>query len=128
MIYLDTSVALAQLLAEDRLPPASLWRESLVSSRLLEYELWNRLNARGLTRSHSDFARELLQRIALIELAPPVLARALAPFPVTVRTLDGLHLASIEFLREQGVDIALATYDTRMREAARKMRIALHKL
>ena len=39
MIYLDTSVALAHLLAEDRLPPVSLWHETLVSSRLLEYEL-----------------------------------------------------------------------------------------
>lgn len=37
MIYLDTSVALAHLLAEDRQPPASLWDETLVSSRLLEY-------------------------------------------------------------------------------------------
>ena len=39
MIYLDTSVVLAQLLAEDRIPPAGLWRQSLVSSRLLQYEL-----------------------------------------------------------------------------------------
>jgi hypothetical protein len=36
MIYLDTSVALAHILVEDRVPPASLWSESLVSSRLIE--------------------------------------------------------------------------------------------
>ena len=40
MIYLDTSVVLAHLLAEDRMPPRKLWEEELVSSRLLEYELW----------------------------------------------------------------------------------------
>jgi hypothetical protein len=39
VIYLDTSVVLAQLLAEDRRPPASLWSESLVASRLVEYEV-----------------------------------------------------------------------------------------
>jgi len=39
VIYLDTSVALAYLLAEDRRPPDSLWENPLVSSRLLEYEL-----------------------------------------------------------------------------------------
>ena len=38
MIYLVSSVALAHLLAEDRQPPASLWEETLISSRLLEYE------------------------------------------------------------------------------------------
>ena len=37
MIYLDTSVALAQLLAEDRRPPAALWEDTLVSGRLLEW-------------------------------------------------------------------------------------------
>ena len=36
MIYLDSSVALAHLLGETRVPPASIWQESLVSSRLLE--------------------------------------------------------------------------------------------
>ena len=35
MIYLDTSVALAWLLTEDRQPSASFWDGTLVSSRLL---------------------------------------------------------------------------------------------
>ena len=128
MIYLDTSVALAHLLAEDRSPPPSLWDETLVSSRLLEYELWNRLHARGLASSHGDHARELLQRLALLELAPPVLARALEPFASPVRTLDALHLASIEFLRERRQDIRLASYDTRMINAARRMGISVVEL
>jgi hypothetical protein len=49
LIYLDTSVALAHLLAEDRFPPPEMWQEDLVSSRLIEYELWNRIHARRLT-------------------------------------------------------------------------------
>ena len=123
MIYLDTSVALAHLLSEDRAPAASLWEETLVSSRLLEYEMWNRLHARGLATSHGEHARELLHRLALLELAPPVLARALEPFPVAVRTLDALHLASVEFLRGQRQEVTLASYDVRMLDAARKLGI-----
>ena len=125
MIYLDTSVALAQLLAEDRAPPPALWNESLVSSRLLEYEVWTRIHARGLTRSHQEPARLLIGRIAFLELSPAVLARALEPFPAPVRTPDALHLASLEFLREKGQEVTLAAYDHRMLEAARKLHIPI---
>ena len=128
MIYLDTSVALAQLLAEDRYPPASLWGEPLVSSRLLEYEVWTRIHAQGLDRSHGEGVRLLLGRLAFLELAPPVLARALDPFPTVVRTLDALHLASIEFLRNRRQDVTLATYDDRMIAAARHLSIELFPL
>lgn len=123
MIYLDTSVALAHLLAEDRQPVASLWGELLVASRLLEYELWVRINARRLVKSHAEGVRQLLGRIAMLELAPTVMARALEPFPGPVRTLDALHLASIEFLRAQGQTVSLASYDGRMLAAARLMHI-----
>ena len=75
MIYVDTSVALAHLLAEDRRPASSLWAEPLVSSRLLEYELWNRIHARRLTSSHGEAARLLVGRLALIELAMLYLGR-----------------------------------------------------
>jgi predicted nucleic acid-binding protein len=128
VIYLDTSVALAHLLAEDRRPPAPLWQEELVTSRLLEYELWNRLHGRDLARSHGDVARLLLARLAWLELRAPVLERALQPFPTPVRTLDALHLASVSFLRERGRDVTLATYDERMTRAAQAMGIPLMEL
>jgi predicted nucleic acid-binding protein len=123
VIYLDSSVALAHLLAEDRSPPESLWRQPLASSRLLEYEVWNRIHARRLGDSHGEAVRELISRLALIELAAPVLARALEPFPVPVRTLDALHLASIEFLRANRQTVELATYDLRLMAAARALDI-----
>jgi predicted nucleic acid-binding protein len=128
VIYLDTSVALAQLLSEDRLPPAGLWNEPLASSRLLEYEIWTRIHARRLLRSHGDAVRALLGRVALIELAPPVLTRALEPFPRPVRTLDALHLATVEFLRRQGQAVKLASYDHRLVSAARGLKIRLYRL
>jgi mRNA-degrading endonuclease HigB of HigAB toxin-antitoxin module len=60
MIYLDSSVALAHLLAEDRFPPDALWEEQLVSSRLLEREVWNRINAHQLQNSHGDGSASIL--------------------------------------------------------------------
>ena len=121
MIYLDTSVALAYLLAEDRCPPASLWEEQLISSRLLQYEIWVRIHAYGLTASHSEAVMALLQRVALVEMVPAVLARALEPFPGPVRTLDALHLASAEFIRLQGEAVVIASYDDRLATAARAL-------
>jgi predicted nucleic acid-binding protein len=128
VIYLDTSVAVAQLFVEDRRPPASLWRERLVSSRLLAYELWTRLHGRRLVRSHGESARELLAQVAFLELSPAVLTRALEPFPTPVRTLDALHLASLDYLRSQRVTVSLATYDARMLAAARRLEIPIEEL
>ncbi len=126
MIYVDSSVALAQLLAEDRYPDPDFWdRGPLVSSRLLEYEVWTRINGRGLGESLAEDVRLLLARLAFLELAPPVLARAVEPFPMPIRTLDALHLASIEFLREMGQRPALATFDLRLAEAATSLAIPL---
>src|SRR4051812_11345239 len=110
-VYLDTSVALAHILAEDQSPPADLWNESLISSRLLEHELWNRIHARKLGKTHGDAVRELVGRTALIALVHPILDRAREPFPAPVRTLDSLHLASILFLTESAQSVSLASYD-----------------
>ena len=125
---LSTSVALAHLLAEDLRPPASIWDHPLVSSRLLEYELWSRLHARNLVHSHGEAAQGLVGRVALLELSPRVLARALDAFPVPLRTLDALHLASLDYLRRQRQAVELASYGRRLTAAARAMDIPLHAL
>ena len=130
MIYLDTSVALAYLLAEDRRPSDTLWEETLISSRLLEYEIWTSLHGRGRGGSHGEAARWLIGRIAVLELVPSVLARALDAFPGPdrLRTLDALHLASCAYLVEHGQEVALASYDRRMAAVARAMEIPLFEL
>lgn len=125
MIYLDSSVALARLLVEDRSPGADFWRQPLISSRLLAYEVWNRVHARGLEATHGEQARILIGRVDLVELSPAVLRRALEAFPVPVRTLDALHLATIEFLRANGQSVELASYDLRLNAAAGAVGIAL---
>lgn len=127
MIYLDTSVALAYLLTEDHRPSEELWYETLVSSRLLSYELWVRLHARELAASHGEATNRLIGRVGLIEMSPIVLARALDSFPgeMNVRTLAALHLASCAYLIDRGQRVALASYDRRMNSVARAMGIPL---
>ena len=118
MIYVDTSVALAWLLAEDRHPTPEFWSQTLVSSRLLEYEVWTRINALGLAATHGDAVRTISGRIAFVELIGDVLGRAQLAFPAPLRTLDALHLATADFLREQGQQVRFASYDVRLRAGA----------
>lgn len=84
-------------------------------------------NARRLAPSHGDDARVLLGNIAFLELTPAHLTRALDPWPTPLRTLDALHLASLEFLRA-GQAVELASYDRRMIVAAQALKIPLAKL
>ena len=128
MIYLDSSVVLARLLTGPRNAPDTAWNDALISSRLLEYEVWNRIHARQLTRSLGETAQSLLEHIELIEMTQTVLARAIDPFPIAVRTLDALHLATIGFVRSQGHSVQLASFDRRMIAAARALGIELYDL
>jgi hypothetical protein len=61
-------------------------------------------------------------------MTPTVLARALEPWPVSLRTLDALHLASIEFLRNHRQDVTLASYDSRIIAAAQSLSIPHYPL
>lgn len=127
VIYLDSSVALAHVFAEPRTVSASFWDQQLISSRLLQYELWNRIHARGVLSVH-DIARQVLGRVDFLDLDPSSLARALEPFPIAVRTLDSLHLASMYYLREQKIDLEFATFDRRMLTAAHALGIPQYDL
>ena len=71
----------------------------------------------------ADSIRELLERTAFVELTPTVLERARAPFPVGIRTLDALHLASVAYLHALRQPVRLASYNKRMLAAARSLDI-----
>jgi len=64
----------------------------------------------------------------MVELSPIVLRRALEPFPAPVRTLDALHLASLDYLHAQRLRVSLVTYDEHMARVAREMSISLESL
>ena len=128
--YLDSSVVLRAVLAE----PHGLaeWRRISrpVSSAITEVECLRTLD-RGLARGQLDAATvaerraavyELLRRTEIIELSPPVLARAGASFPTPLGTLDALHLATALLWRERSpadADLEFATHDTGLAVAAR---------
>lgn len=125
MTYVDTSVILAYLLSEPRRPGSALWLSRLVSSELLRYEVWVRLNSLGKAEELGAVAAASLRRVGVLGLEEAILRRALAPFPVPVRTLDALHLSTLDYVRRDVPGIRLATYDRRMRDAAIAMGIPL---
>jgi predicted nucleic acid-binding protein len=127
MIYVDSSVFIAHLLSEDRRPPMDLWNESVSSSRLLEIEVWNRLHAPA-REELGDALRALLDRLFLLEMDTVVLGRAIEPFPIPIRALDAIHLATADYLRTIGRDVSIASYDARMRGAAELMGFEFYPL
>lgn len=128
MIYVDSSVVLAELLGEERVPPKTLWLGSPTSCRLTQYEVWTRLYRTGLGTVHEEKARALLDRLAFVDMLESVLGRALEPFPIPLRTLDALHLATVEFLRGEGHVLELASYDTRFIAAAKALGVKIAEI
>jgi uncharacterized protein len=128
LTYIDSSIALAHLFVEPRQPRPDVWTRRLVSSRLLEYEIWTRIHGRRVGIVGSNSVRALLAGTELIELSRPVLTRALEPWPVSLRTLDALHLATADHLRAQGEAVELASYDRRLIAAAEALAIPVAKL
>ena len=99
-----------------------------MSSRLLEYEIRTRLHAMELGESHGALAEALLSHVALLEIVEPVIGRLGEHPTAPSRTLDALHLTSMLFLREQGAEPTLASYDERLNGAADGIHFGLYPL
>lgn len=110
------------------MPPPTLWAEQLTSSRLLQYEVWTVLNSRASGKALGDQAHAVLDRIDWIELEYDALERVLAPFPLPLRTLDAMHVATADYLRREGQAVLFATYDRRQLEVAQKLGFELAEL
>jgi predicted nucleic acid-binding protein len=73
---------------------------------------------RAAIRALQVFAR----RSDLVSVTDPILGRAGRPFPVEpVRTLDAVHLATLELLDESPQFITVVTRDARVRDNARAL-------
>jgi hypothetical protein len=125
LTYVDTSVVLAWVLREPTCPEPGFWGPHLVTSRLTDYEAWVRLHAYGRAGVDGGALRTTLLGLNTVELDAAACARCFSPFPAPVRTLDALHLAAADYLRAQGVQVDVASYDTRMCDAARALGFAL---
>ena len=135
-VYADSSVVVR--IAARQAQSLSAWASTSapVASTLVEVEVPRAIDRlRRASELSQDAAvasllraRELLRGVMLVELSGDVLRRALRPFPRPVRTLDGLHLSTLDFVRAQRESVALASYDERLITAARSMRFRIHAL
>ena len=73
-------------------------------------------------RSRLSWVRRFERRCEVVDISATVLARLGRPFAVEpVRSLDAIHLATIEALEEDSAAIAVVTRDRRIAENARAM-------
>ncbi len=121
VVYLDAS-ALVKLVVRE--PESTVLAEFLrdhsdrVSSALALTEVPRALRRAGFGTAERRRAREVLTRVALVEVDRRVLAAAAVLDPPTLRTLDAIHLAAALTLRDDLA--ALVTYDRRLAAAAKR--------
>ncbi len=121
IVYLDSS-ALVKLFVEEAesepLRDALSELTNLASSVIARVETSRAARAIGLPTSA---ASEVLAAVSLIPIDDAVIEAAVEIDPLTVRSLDSIHIASALSLGDQLG--ALVTYDQRMRAAAEQASI-----
>jgi hypothetical protein len=119
MIYLDSAAVVKLVHAEPESPALRAWLDERaetgwISSVLVEIESF-----RALTRHAPDAVARLhpvLDQIDLIDLSPGVRTLAQTVRPVTVRSLDAIHLGTALTIRPSLT--SFVTYDKRLLDAA----------
>jgi len=126
--YLDSSLVLRYILKGDASIKHALECKTILSSELLEIECRRVLQRCRLLGDLSDTSYTiaikrldaLLAGICLLALSSPVKKRAMEAFPVIIKTLDALHLASALVYAEQrsNENILVFSYDAAMNRCA----------
>jgi len=122
--YLDSSVLLRHILLGDTAIRHTLSCGCIVSSEILEiecrrvlhrYRMDGDLDDNGFIAARSRLD-DILSGISLLVLSSAVKKRAMESFPVSVKTLDALHIASaLVFLEARPQEKLLVfTFDTVM--------------
>lgn len=126
--YIDTSALLRIVLREPGGLEELRTYDGLVSSELIAVECArtiDRLRIQGaLTMGEAadriGAVNEWLEAIDLVLLRPAVLSRASDPMPISIGTLDAIHLATALIWRDRmGPLPEMATHDTALGAAAR---------
>jgi len=129
--YLDSSVALRHILKGETGIRHALAAEKVVSSELLEIEcrrvihrcrMQGELDDSGVVRA-GERLDAILRGVSLIGLSSEIKKRAMGAFPVGIKTLDALHLASVLVLSEKLPDqeILVFSHDAAMNRCARAL-------
>ncbi len=120
--YLDSSAIVKLVIHEmetDALVAHLRRRELLVSSALARTEVLRALLRIGLAAV--DRGNDVLARIELLRITDRVLEAAGVMEPAELRSLDAIHLASAQQFGSELLEVV--TYDQRMIDAARHLRI-----
>lgn len=126
--YIDTSALLRIVLRESGALDELRTYDGLVSSELIAVEsarTIDRLRIQGsLTMAEAaeriGVVNEWLEAIDLVLVRPPVLSRASEPMPMSIGTLDAIHLATALIWRDRmGRLPEMATHDATLGAAAR---------
>ena len=124
VVYLDSSALVKLVVAEpeSRALVAFLrGRSERVSSAVALAEVPRALRRAGFGASERRRSREVMARLALVDVDRRILAAAAALDPPGLRTLDAIHLATALAVRE---DLeALVTYDRRLAAAAERVHL-----
>ncbi|HEX9030347.1 MAG TPA: type II toxin-antitoxin system VapC family toxin [Streptosporangiaceae bacterium] len=119
MIYLDSAAVVKLVHAEPESPALRAWLDdrsetAWTSSVLVEIETFRalaRYAPEAVTRLHP-----VLDQIDLIDLSPRIRILAQTIRPVTVRSLDAIHLGAALSIRRSLT--SFVTYDKRLLDAA----------
>ena len=126
--YVDTSVLLRHILLGDSSIKHVLAVERIISSELLEieskrvihrYRMDGDIDDEGFVQA-TERLKKVLSGISLLALSSKVKRRAMEPFPVHVKTLDALHLASALVYEDTspGRDVLIYSFDTGINRCA----------
>ncbi|MDZ7792194.1 MAG: PIN domain-containing protein [Spirochaetia bacterium] len=126
--YVDTSVLLRHILLGDSSIKHVLACERIISSELLEiesrrvihrYRIDGEIDDEGFIQANTRL-NAVLSGISLLALSSAVKRRAMGAFPVHVKTLDALHLASALVYADtsSGQTVLLFSFDTGMNRCA----------
>ncbi len=131
-VYLDASSILGAMLLDSPPLPEIRSAERRVTSELAVVECHRVLDRMRLERKiasaeiasrHAEL-QEVIRQIDLIEISPPILARASEPMPEPVGSLDAIHLATALMWRDDHPgEFVMATHDHLLARAARAYRI-----
>lgn len=125
--YLDSSVVLRRVLLGEIVIEQAFACPRCVTSELLEIECRRVIQRCRLTGELTDagladaFERleSILAAVDLLDLSRDIKRRAMGAFPVVVRTLDALHLATALIVAQTDDRVAVFSHDDGMNRCAR---------
>lgn len=128
--YVDSSVLLRFVLGQPDPLTELLRYDDRVTSFIAEVECLRALESArsrgqlsvGEAADRRRVAYSQLRRMRRLILSHAVVRRASEPYPVALKTLDAIHLASALILRDrQAPDLVFATHDLQLGRAAATM-------